>query len=144
MVWPPGGRPPCLGAAPQETARNDWSAAKHHACQLPTGVPADCQTGGAGGLQGRRQLPVITLANCQSGEAKVRLRALRTVHQGTASCHSKRPSGESGSLPVVILVTAVLSPSLLSPFPPPGPPVGFLGNHPPQLSIHVFQPLHSL
>lgn len=55
-------------AAPGGTARQKWSTAKHSAGQLLTGVPADCQSGGARGEEGGHQLPVTTPANCQSRE----------------------------------------------------------------------------
>lgn len=67
---PPQGSP--LQGLPDITA-------KHCEGQLPTGVPAACQSGGGQGSAGGRQPPVTTRANCQSGEAQVLLWELRTA-----------------------------------------------------------------
>lgn len=79
MVWTPGNLPPHRRAAPRGPARQERSTAKRCASQLPPRAPTDCQSGGARSQDEGCQLPVTTLANCQSGEAKVPFWELRTA-----------------------------------------------------------------
>lgn len=101
MVWTPGNLPPHPRAAPRATARQEQSTAKHCASQLPPRAPTDCHSGGARSQEEGRQLPVTTLANCQSGEAKVPFWELGTawpavIPKGPGASVGKSTTGHSG------------------------------------------------